>query len=231
MTLHLDPYRGPTEVDDQLLAALPTGRETVPVSRARRHVAAMLPEGAPCPVCGQHAQLYRRRITTTMAAQLIDAYGTAGTDYFHAPSLGVNGGDFAKLALWELIAPKPTKRADGGAAGWWRITKAGVAFIEGKARVPQWALVYDGRRIGFDGDTVAITSVHEGFDLRDIAVDQGQVDAAADALAGDDRPPVDVAPPEAPGTPEPNPGRDQDTRTTESLVRAAEDHAAGGAIS
>lgn len=178
--------RSTTDPDPQLVAALPTGRDTVPISRARRHLAAALPEGSSCPVCGQHAQLYRRRISTTMAQQLIHAYREAGTEYFHAPTLGINGGDFAKLALWGLIVERPAKRGDGGRAGWWKITKDGVAFIAGEARVPTFALVYDGKRIGFDGDPVGISSVHEPFDLRDTQVGPSEVAAAEAALADDD---------------------------------------------
>lgn len=153
----------------QLLAALPTGRETVPISRARRHLADALVEGATCPVCGQHAQLYRRTLHKTMADQLVRVYRRHGTDRFHAPTaLGTHGGDFAKLAHWGLIREAGERRADGGRAGWWRITDDGVGFVRGEVRVPKYVLLYDGRRIGYDGDHVAITSILRTFDLREI---------------------------------------------------------------
>lgn len=189
-----------TDPDPKLIAALPTGRDTVPISRARRHLAGALVEGTTCPVCGQHARLYRRKIHATMANQLVDAYNTVGTAEFHAPTLGISGGDFAKLAHWGLIAERTGRRQDGGRAGWWRITRDGERFLHGEARVPEFVLIYDGERIGFDGDTVGLTTVlGDGFDLRDTQ--------AADA--GDaDRAPVDVLPPEAPGTPPPHPATD-----------------------
>jgi hypothetical protein len=162
--------------DERLVAALPTGRETVPISRARKHLAAGLEPkgGTTCPVCGQHAELYRRRIHPTMARQLITAYRAAGTEPFHAPTVlgDTAGGDFAKLALWGLIAERDGRRRDGGHHGRWRITKDGVAFLEGRARVPQWALVYDGVKVGHDGDLVGLATIlaegGEPFDLAEI---------------------------------------------------------------
>lgn len=164
-----------TAPDGRLVAALPTGRGTVPIDRARRHLAAALIEGDACPVCGQHAQLYRRKLHATMARDLIALYrATVGPDggrpdYVHVPSIGIRGGDFAKLAHWSLIAEKPVRRGDGGAAGYWRITNDGVAFVRGSARVPGYVLIYDGNRIGFDGDPVGIdTILGDTFDLRDL---------------------------------------------------------------
>lgn len=177
MSTHFPPQteRVPAP-DPRLLAALPTGRETVPIQRARRHLAALLEPkgGTTCVVCGQHAELYRRRIHRTMALQLITAYQAAGTDPFHAPVvLGTSQtGDFAKLSLWDLIAERPGRREDGGHHGRWRITRDGVAFLEGRARVPEWVLVYDGRKIGTDGDLVGLATIlADGgvpFDLSEI---------------------------------------------------------------
>jgi hypothetical protein len=177
MSKHFPPQTERVKApDERLLAALPTGRETVPIGRARKHLAAGLEPrgGTDCPVCGQHAELYRRRIGSTMARQLITAYQAAGTDPFHAPTvLGTSQtGDFAKLALWGLIAERDGRRDDGGHHGRWRITKDGVAFLEGRSRVPQWVLVYDGRKIGMDGDPIGLASIlaEDGvpFDLAEI---------------------------------------------------------------
>lgn len=186
------PHRGAP--DARLLAALPTGRDTVPIHRARRHIALGMVEGSDCPVCGQHAQLYRRRISATVARQLIMVYRAVGTDVFATRDHVGGGGDFAKLAHFGLIAEQPARRQDGGRAGRWRITKDGAAFIEGRARVPEYVLIYDGQRIGYDGDTVGISTVlgdGDGFDLRDVQ---------ADGPGDEDRDTVTL-PPEAPGTP------------------------------
>ena len=177
MSKHFPPQTERVKApDERLLAALPTGRETVPIGRARKHLAAGLEPrgGTDCPVCGQHAELYRRRIGSTMARQLITAYREAGTEPFHAPTvLGTaQTGDFAKLALWGLIAERDGRRSDGGHHGRWRITKDGVAFLEGRARVPQWVLVYDGQKIGTDGDPIGLATIlaEDGvpFDLAEI---------------------------------------------------------------
>jgi hypothetical protein len=171
MSTHFPPQKERLKAPDpRLLAALPTGRDTVPIGRARKHLAASLEPkgGTTCVVCGQHAELYRRRIHATMARQLIVAYREVGTRPFHAPSLELTG-DFTKLAYWGLIAEQSGRRVDGGHHGRWRITKEGVAFLEGRARVPEWVLVYNGEKIGTDGDPVGLASIMgEGFDLRDI---------------------------------------------------------------
>lgn len=188
--------------DDRLVAALPTGRETVPIHRARRHLAASLIEGTDCVVCGQHAQLYRRKIHATMARQLVRVYKQVGTQPFHAPTeLDTHGGDFAKLAHWGLIAERAGRRQDGGRVGWWRITKDGEAFVQGRARVPEYVLIYAGEKIGFDGDAVGLlTILGDTFDLRDVV-------APAVPAGAEDRAPVDldVVVPDPPGTPDPHP--------------------------
>lgn len=185
---HLDPVttrRG--EPDPRLAAALPTGRETVPIHRARKHLAAGLPDGDTCPVCGQHAELYRRPLHATMARDLHRAVATHGVGVpFHAPTLlRSHGGDFTKLAHWGLIDPVKRPRKDGGSAGWWKVTRLGGAFVDGTVQVRSHVLIYDGRAIGHDGEQVAFRSIVEGFDLRDIKAPADLPDDISDPHATD----------------------------------------------
>jgi hypothetical protein len=175
-----------TDPDPRLTDALPTGRDTVPISRARRHLAASLVDGTTCPVCGQHAQLYRRKLHAAMARDLVRLYRAVDgeREYAHVPTLGIRGGDFAKLAHFGLISAKPERRTDGGHAGSWRLTRDGVAFVEGRARVPGYVLIYDGVKIGYDGDEVGIDTVlGDAFDLRDVAAGPLPDDDAAEGRA------------------------------------------------
>lgn len=128
-----------------------------PLRDAKAWLRARLLDGAPCPLCDQHAQMYRRKITSTMARALIAAWTKAGIDWVHLPSVvGALRADEAKLAYWGLIEEERSIREDGGRAGYWRVTDAGVDFVHGRLKVPKFALVYNGRCFGHEGDQVSI---------------------------------------------------------------------------
>jgi hypothetical protein len=126
---------------------------------ARDRLRANVDEGETCPCCGQFAKVYRRKIHTTMARDLLTAYRTARYEWFHLPTLlgGRHQGDFPKLAHWQLIEEMPAQREDGSSrAGWWRLTPKGAAFARDLARVQKYARIYNGQLLGFDGDPVGI---------------------------------------------------------------------------
>ena len=135
-----------------------------------------LTDGASCPCCTQRAQVYRRPIYATMARALITLYRAGGAAHpVHLPTvLGrrtngtgrtMAGGDEAKLAYWGLIAECTEPREDGGRAGWWQITEAGVRYLHGEP-VPHYALVYDGRCLGLTGEPRTISdALGAEFDL------------------------------------------------------------------
>jgi hypothetical protein len=58
-----------------------------------------LPDGAKCPCCTQFAKVYRRKINSAMAWQLIEAWRRCGQQEFHVRELGFRGGG-AELAWW-----------------------------------------------------------------------------------------------------------------------------------
>jgi hypothetical protein len=125
---------------------------------AREWLRGNVEDGAACPCCGQFAKVYRRKIHSAMARDLIIAYRKADLDWFHVrTTLGHDGGDFAKLAYWQLIVEHPGEREDGSSrAGWWRISLTGEAFALGKSRIPKYARIYNGRLLGFSDDRVGI---------------------------------------------------------------------------
>lgn len=116
-----------------------------------------LEDGTTCPVCGQHAQIYRRKINSGMAKSLIAMYRTqdwlpdGGTDFMHVPTvIGAQSREEGKLAYWHLVAEEAVQRPDGGRAGYWRLTPRGRRFVEGQISVPKYAEIYNGKVVGMD---------------------------------------------------------------------------------
>ena len=116
-----------------------------------------------CPVCGRFAKVWKRRIHTGIAIQLIELYKLGGyTDYVHTSKLiapGASGvGDFSKAKYWDLIQemPEPVDQLDKKSNGYWRLTRRGVDFVLNTAAIQEYAFVYDDTVLKFDGNTVTI---------------------------------------------------------------------------
>lgn len=133
-----------------------TPNDTIAAGKA--WLRSVLEKGAACPLCGQHAKLYKRKINAGMAHALIVMWLHADTEWFYLPSITSRwqGRDEAGLRYWGLIEESTEKRDDGGRAGWWRVTDKGIAFLKNQLNVPTYALVYNGRGFGFEGDAVSI---------------------------------------------------------------------------
>lgn len=143
----------------------------ITLEQAKDYLRERLDEGAECPCCEQLAKVYRRKIHSTMARDLVITYREAGREWFHVRMvLGYHHGDFAKLAMWGLVEESAEKRDDGGRAGWWRITPLGVSYIRGVYRVPKYARVYNGRLLSLD--TSELVNIHDAlgtkFNLADL---------------------------------------------------------------
>jgi hypothetical protein len=152
---------------------LPLG-EDVTLEDAKAWLRERLDAGERCPCCKQRAQLYRRTITAEMGWVIVTAYrlhggGPAGA-WFHLPTLYPKRGDSAKLGLWGLIEEeREVIREDGGRAGWWRVTDQGARFARGEIEVPRYALQYDSRLFGFEGEDRPVTirdALGTKFDLQ-----------------------------------------------------------------
>jgi len=139
--------------------------------------------GAPCPVCQQMTKIYHRGLNVSMAHDLIRAWRRVGRADFHAPTVldrGVGGGDFAKLRYWGVIEELDAARADGGRAGWWRITDVGEKWVRGTVGLPRYAYLFDGRLLRFDGDREQEWTVRDAledrFDYDQLMSDPGNTD-------------------------------------------------------
>lgn len=133
---------------------------------------------AQCPTCEQLAKVYRRPLTGGMAAFLILAQRESLGEWFHVQALfkrsaqvrATNAaGDFAKLRFWGFIEEEQILRADGGRAGWWRVTTAGAEFAAGRTTVPKYSLIYDNRFLAHEGDDIRIwDALGTKFDYREL---------------------------------------------------------------
>lgn len=117
-------------------------------------------DGHKCPVCTQFTKVYKRRITTSMARDLILIYRIAGDGkWFHMPTLVQHeGGDVTKLRYWGLIEEEQGHHREDGSprTGYWRITTQGIDFAQGNIAVAKYAHVFDGRCLKLSSGPVGI---------------------------------------------------------------------------
>ena len=112
-------------------------------------------KGCECPICDQFVKIYKRKINSTMAQQIIEARRKFGSNIFHVGNLKsgpqTGGGDFAKLLYWSLIEEKPWEKGQMGkrTSGEWCLTQKGIDFCDGKIKLPEYALIYNGECMGF----------------------------------------------------------------------------------
>lgn len=140
-----------------------------------------LKKGCTCLVCGQRAQLYVRKLTSSMIQGLIlihnefkkkeDIGHTA--EWLHLENffkpLNISSAiraDVPKLRFWGFIEPKDGPREDGNPnSGFYRITAAGSAFVSGATLARKAVKIYNNQFYGFDGpETDVFAVVKNKFD-------------------------------------------------------------------
>lgn len=136
------------------LVSTPADSDTV--GDARDWLVRNLGHGVMCPVCGQNAKVYRRKINSGMAKSLILIFRIAGEGWIHVRVIGAKSREEGKLAYWGLLEEQRAARPDGGRAGYWRLTRRGVLYVRGQLAVPKYAVVYDGQCLSFEGPQVKI---------------------------------------------------------------------------
>lgn len=157
--------------------------------RARLEFQQRIQSGEPtlCPCCGRTAKLYRRRLHSGMARDLVELYRLTlereasgrspridWSELWHANRRGeaTTGNEFSKLQHWELIEKLPATKAEDGAelepAGW-VITAKGRRFVQGRIRVPRHCYLLDNKRQRFSEDSTSIAeALGEPFDLEEL---------------------------------------------------------------
>ena len=152
-------------------------QETELQREKRRVFAEAQEEGCHCPLCGQFVKVYKRKITSTMARQLLQFYKLTlrGKQWIHTREAVFDGssgaGDFAKLSYWGLIEARPHEPGNEGkkTSGYWRITERGVQFCLGQMKVPLHAYVYNHKVLEFSPESTDITeALTEKFDYREL---------------------------------------------------------------
>ena len=82
------------------------------------------------------------------------------------------GGDYHKLRFWNLIEQQPNTdnpNLPGNRSGTWRPTADGIRFAKGEIVLPKYALIFDNKCLGFEGELVSIREcLPKNFDFREI---------------------------------------------------------------
>jgi len=126
-------------------------------------------DGMKCPCCERYGKVYKRTITSSMAAVLIIMHRNQHLGFYHIPTL-INAtteaavaaairGDFAKLRYWGLIVEEVVTRGeDKKNTGRWMITQQGIDFVEARIDVQASIYLYNGKVVkGLqDGTTMNI---------------------------------------------------------------------------
>lgn len=117
-------------------------------------------KGATCPCCQQHVQLYRRPITSAMAAGLILMYHFRKNAFTHVEDFFKKikcpssiRGDFSKLRYWGLIEENTEEE---GQEGFYRVTAKGREFVRCEIKVESHIQLYNDKFYGFVGNYVDI---------------------------------------------------------------------------
>ncbi len=136
---------------------------TTTLDEAKDWLRERVDEGAHCPCCGQYAKIYKRKMTAFTARAMIAMHRWYADEYVKMPQLirrhltDLTQGGYATLGVyWGLIEEETVRREDGGRAGYWRLTNPGREFVLGLKSVPKYARIYDGRCLGFEGETFTI---------------------------------------------------------------------------
>jgi len=126
------------------------------LEQAKNWLRARVDKGDNCPLCGQHAKIYKRKINSGMARSLIHIYRISPNGWVHVRAIGAVSREEGKLAHWGLLEEQTGVGMHGGRAGYWRLTDKGRAFITGNLMVPKYAKIYNGKLLGLEGPMVTI---------------------------------------------------------------------------
>jgi hypothetical protein len=153
-----------------------TASDNITIKEARDLMRPHLKKGVVCLCCHQRAQLYCRRMTSSMVYGLILLYRESIKQvdpehhYVHLENffkpLDIPSSiraDVPKLRFWGLIELMEGERPDGNpSTGFYRITKEGIAFVLGKALVFRSIKIYNNTFYGYDGPEIDIHGAIKG---------------------------------------------------------------------
>ena len=133
-------------------------------------------KGVICPICERSSRVVPKTICSTQAQTLIWLYwNTVEHQYIHlnknAPRVLVKNAETGKLKHWGLIEQMPNDDPTKLKSGWVRITSAGRAFVEGKAKTYKTLFIMNDTVLGepLEKERIDIQdALGKKFDIRDL---------------------------------------------------------------
>jgi hypothetical protein len=120
-------------------------------------------DGCICPCCTQIAKVYKRKLNSGMAYELIQLYRISkirNVEYLHHTQFArVTGGEISKLLYWGLVEEmtKPTdEKKKSKTSGYWKITPKGVEFVTFCISIPKHIFIFDAKLLAFSDETTTI---------------------------------------------------------------------------
>jgi hypothetical protein len=139
----------------------PPGNATL--AEAQEALRAGVEGGTTCLGCGQHAQVYRRRLNSGMAFALVllaKEKQAQPQEAYHVRSLllrhGFHTGDYCYLVHWNAISRRKPKGEECYPAGYFRLTSKGFAFALGQKELPAAVYLYGEQVLGFEAKRVGV---------------------------------------------------------------------------
>tara|TARA_R110002153_G_scaffold241842_1_gene397018 strand:- start:109 stop:555 length:447 start_codon:yes stop_codon:yes gene_type:complete len=128
------------------------------IEEAKKFLNDNFEEGTECPCCNQNVKLHPFKLTGGVASILIKFYKARDKGWVHPiKEFNTINGNYAKLRHWGLIE-KNKNNSDPSvkASGLWRITIAGISFVDGDCLVPEKVKLFNNKFYGYSGGQITI---------------------------------------------------------------------------
>jgi len=80
-----------------------------------------------------------------------------------------NSHDWTLLKYWGLLEPCDGKMMDGSSNGFYYITKDGIDFVNSRAFLNKYVILFNKKFLGFDGDIINIEdALGDKFNYREL---------------------------------------------------------------
>lgn len=124
-------------------------------AKAEFYASAREPAGTICPCCDRFGKIYAVKLNAGMANTLLWLYQNQGFQHLPtaAPRHVISTNSVGKLAAWGMAEAQPNDDDPSKKhLGIWRITAAGIDFVEGRSRAWSHVIHYNQTVMGFRED-------------------------------------------------------------------------------
>ena len=121
-----------------------------------------------CPHCGSRLLEHRHRLSQGLVRALLTVYRASPWAAVRVSDLVLDHSqlaNFQKLAYWRLVEPHITEET-GHRRGWWKITRFGRDFIQGRQELAPLVWTFRGKPKRWEGAPVRISDIVEGYECR-----------------------------------------------------------------